>query len=105
MKAIITSLILLISLYVDDKTPLPESEQYVSVATGQKIKTIGNKWSDLETSRFKTNSQPYYVLIDHDGKMLASPRGYDSGIEGYSGFLKKGIRNLQEKTLKPGNVS
>jgi thiol:disulfide interchange protein DsbD len=81
----------LISLYVDDKTPLPENEQYVSETTGKKIKTIGNKWSDFQTKHFKTNSQPYYVLTDHNGKLLAAPKGYDTSIEDYINFLNGGI--------------
>ncbi|HAM10863.1 MAG: hypothetical protein A2X05_18735 [Bacteroidetes bacterium GWE2_41_25] len=86
----------LISLYVDDKTPLPESEQYVSETTGKKIKTIGNKWSDFQTTHFKTNSQPYYVLTDHDGKLLTTPKGYDSSIEDYVNFLNGGISNFRK---------
>jgi thiol:disulfide interchange protein DsbD len=81
----------LISLYVDDKTKLPESEQYISPVTGKKIKTIGNKWSDFQTTRYKTNSQPYYVLLDHSGTQLAPVKGYDTSIEGYLEFLKLGI--------------
>ncbi len=88
----------LISLYVDDKTTLLENEQYISAATGRKIKTIGNKWSDLETTRFKTNSQPYYVLVNHEGNMLTAPKGYDTSIEGYIGFLKEGIARFQSNS-------
>jgi thiol:disulfide interchange protein DsbD len=84
----------LISLYVDDKTKLPENEQYVSETTGKKIKTIGNKWSDFQATHFQTNAQPFYVLIDHDGKMLAQPKGYDTSIEGYVNFLKQGLNNF-----------
>ena len=86
----------LISLYVDDKTPLPASEQYISETTGKKIKTIGNKWSDFQTTHFKTNSQPYYVLTDHNGKLLAAPKGYDSSIEDYINFLNGGISNFRK---------
>ena len=76
----------LISLYVDDKTELPLSEQYTSKITNNKVKTIGNKWSDFETTHFKTNSQPFYALIDHDGNLLTSPKGYDSSNEGIKNF-------------------
>jgi thiol:disulfide interchange protein DsbD len=86
----------LISLYVDDKTPLPASEQYISETTGKKIKTIGNKWSDFQTTYFKTNSQPYYVLTDHNGKLLADTKGYDSSIEDYINFLNGGISNFRK---------
>ncbi len=84
----------LISLYVDDKTTLPENEQYVSETTKRKVKTIGNKWSDFQATHFKTNAQPFYVLIGHDGQMLAQPKGYDTSIDGYLKFLKEGLNNF-----------
>jgi thiol:disulfide interchange protein DsbD len=80
----------LVSLYVDDKTELPENEKKVSVTTGKKIKTMGNKWSDLQTSRFKTNSQPYYVLLDHQENPLNQPTGYDPDIQKFIRFLDEG---------------
>jgi len=81
----------LISLYVDDKTPLPENEQYISTFSGKKIKTTGNKWSDLQSRIYQTNSQPYYVLLDHQGKLLAKPRGYTPDAEQYRKFLEEGV--------------
>jgi thiol:disulfide interchange protein DsbD len=86
----------LISLYVDDKTDLPENEQYTSKTTNRKVKTIGNKWSDFETTSFKTNSQPFYVLTDHDGNLLTAPKGYDTSIDGYISFLKEGIKTFKK---------
>lgn len=88
----------LISLYVDDKTKLPESEQYISPVTGKKIKTIGNKWSDFQTSRYKTNSQPYYVLTDLKGNSLAPVKGFDTSIDGYVDFLKSGIKEYKKRS-------
>ena len=85
----------LISLYVDDKTLLPESGQYVSEVTGKKINTIGNKWSDFQTTRYKTNSQPYYVLLDHEGNILAPAKSYDTSIEKYVEFLTTGIKEFK----------
>lgn len=81
----------LISLYVDDKAELSENEKYISPTTGKKIKTIGNRWSDLQTRVFKTNSQPQYILLDHAGKLLASPRGYTPDVEIYNQFLEEGL--------------
>ena len=81
----------LISLYVDDKTPLPESQQYISTFSGKKIKTTGNKWSDLQSRIYQTNSQPYYVLLDHAGKPLAVPRGYTPEANQYKKFLEEGL--------------
>ena len=77
----------LVSLYVDDKTELPEAQKYTSPTTGKKVKTTGNKFSDLQTARFKTNSQPYYVLLDGNEQMLNSPTGYNPDIEKFIAFL------------------
>ena len=80
----------LVSLYVDDKTPLPEP---VEVADGQggtrELRTIGAKWSELQRSRFGTNAQPYYVILDSDGKQLAPGRGYDEDVAAFVKFLKR----------------
>lgn len=80
----------LISLYVDDKTELSEAEKFVSSFSGKKVNTIGQKWSDFQASRFGTNSQPYYVIIDHAGKVLVPPQAYDLDIRNYVNFLDKG---------------
>ncbi|WP_120182070.1 protein-disulfide reductase DsbD family protein [Pelobium manganitolerans] len=89
----------LIQLYVDDKTELPSNEQRVSSFSGKKIKTIGNKWSDFQASRFNSNSQPYYVLLDHDGEMLNEPRGADYDPESFADFLDEGKVRFEEKKL------
>lgn len=80
----------LISLYVDDKTPLPEAKQFVSASTGKKVKSTGNKWSEMQSRIYQTNSQPYYVLLDHQGKLLASPVGYTPDAETYRKYLEEG---------------
>jgi thiol:disulfide interchange protein DsbD len=88
----------LISLYVDDKIPLAEKEQTVSKATGNKIKNLGNKWSDLQASVYKTNSQPYYVLIDNKAKKLASPRGgYNPDVNLFRQFLDEGLCRYKKR--------
>ncbi|HEY0057461.1 MAG TPA: cytochrome c biogenesis protein CcdA [Pedobacter sp.] len=79
----------LISLYVDDKTELIEKEKYVS-ETGKKIKTLGNKWSELQARLFKTNSQPYYVIVNSDGKTLVPPQAFNLDINNYINFLDSG---------------
>ncbi|ASK28842.1 hypothetical protein CEY12_01400 [Chryseobacterium sp. T16E-39] len=80
-----------ISLYVDDTTVLPEKQQTTSKITGKKIKTLGNKWSDFQTARFQTNSQPYYVVVDPNGKQLAEPIAYEPDVKKYTHFLQSGI--------------
>jgi thiol:disulfide interchange protein DsbD len=85
----------LISLYVDDKTELPKNEQYVSSFSGKKVKTIGNKWSDLQASTFKTNSQPYYVLLNSDQKVLVAPQAFNLDVKNYINFLDSGLAAYQ----------
>ena len=86
----------LISLYVDDKKELAESDQYVSETTGKKIKTIGNKWSDFQIKTYKANAQPYYVIVDHNSANLAEPSAYNPDIEEYFNWLKAGISKFQK---------
>jgi thiol:disulfide interchange protein DsbD len=86
----------LIQLYVDDKTSLPDAEQYTN-AEGRHIKTIGNKWSYLQTSAFKANSQPFYVLLDPKTKqLLTPPQGADYDVERYKQFLKNGLASYEK---------
>ncbi|WP_254060816.1 protein-disulfide reductase DsbD [Mucilaginibacter sp. L196] len=88
----------LLQLVVDDKAALPASEQFVSTYSGKTITNLGGKWSDLEASRFNSNSQPFYVMLDSDGNLLTdkngatinpSPADYD--IADYNKFLESGI--------------
>jgi thiol:disulfide interchange protein len=82
----------IISLYVDDKTALPENEKFISPKTKKSINTLGNKWSDLQVSQFEINSQPYYALLDTNGKILTKPQGFDLNIDAYILFLDKGFK-------------
>lgn len=88
--------LVLISLYVDDKKELPESEQYISETTGKKIKTIGNKWSDLQIKTYKANAQPFYVIVDHNSNNLTQPSAYNPDIENYYDWLNTGIKNFKK---------
>lgn len=88
--------VVLISLYVDDKRSLPESEQYISKETGKKVKTTGNKWSDFIITRYKTNTQPYYVLTDLDEKNLNEAIGYTPNIDEYLAWLKDGVSKFKK---------
>ncbi len=85
----------LVSLYVDDKEPLRLEEQYISAYSGNKVRSVGNKWSDFQARDFGTNSQPYYVLIAPDGKVLNQPRGYTPDKEVYTGFLQCGLETFR----------
>jgi thiol:disulfide interchange protein len=85
----------LISLYVDDKTELAESEKYTSSFSHKKVKTVGNKWSDFQAAKFGTNSQPYYVIVDKAGNPLVAPQAFNLDINNYIEFLKSGKQVFQ----------
>ena len=91
IQSILKNDVVLISLYVDEKQELPESDKYVSKETGRKIKTKGNKWSDFQITRYKANAQPYYIILDSEGKDLNEPVGYTPDITEYESWLKSGI--------------
>jgi thiol:disulfide interchange protein DsbD len=84
------------ALYVDDKTSLPENEWYTSTYDGKEKKTIGRKYADFQISKFGTNAQPYYCLMDHNGNLLMKPRAYDLDKDAFVNFLKEGVKNFQE---------
>jgi len=88
--------IVLISLYVDYRKALPKNEQYVSETTGKKVKTIGNKWSDFQMKKYKTNAQPYYVILNNEGDNLSEPIGYTPDADEYDVWLKSGIKNYKK---------
>lgn len=87
--------LVVISLYVDDKRELPLNEQTISQLTGKKIKYIGQKWSEFQTVTYKTNAQPFYVIIDNNGRKLSEPEAYNPDIENYLFWLKTGIENFK----------
>lgn len=93
--SILNNEVVLISLYVDDKRELPVSEQYVSKETGKKIKSIGNKWSDFQITRYKANAQPYYIILDTEEKSLNKAVGYMPDIAEYEQWLKSGIQQFK----------
>ena len=88
--------VVVISLYVDDKRPLAENEQIVSKITGKKLKYIGQRWSEFQILKYKTNAQPYYVLTDHNGESLNQPTAYNPDIQFYTNWLKEGVGNFNK---------
>jgi len=87
----------LISLYVDEKLPLPKDEQ-IEVEIGGKTKqlrTVGNKWSYMQAQRFGTNSQPYYVILDYAEKQLGPSAAYDPDIEKFVNWLESGQKAFE----------
>ena len=91
--SILKEKVVVISLYVDDKRELPKNEQFFSKATESEIETIGDKWTDFMITRYKTKTQPLYVLTDLEGKSLnaAQPTISYVGVEEYEAWLKSGI--------------
>jgi thiol:disulfide interchange protein DsbD len=90
IRKLIEEKYVLVSLYVDEKTALPEADQYVSSTTGKKIRSVGNYWSDMQIKYFKANSQPWYVQISPDEQLLSTPIG-STDAETYEGFLRCGL--------------
>ena len=89
--------VVIVSLYVDEKKELPESEKYVSKTTGKRIKTVGNKWSDFQITRYETNSQPQYIMLDHNEKEISPERiGYNPDINFYNNWLKTSIEKFNK---------
>ncbi len=88
---------IIVSLYVDDRTALPESEQYNSSVTGKlkKIKTVGNKWTDFEIRHFSKASQPYYVIADADFNILNTPVSY-TDAKTFRKFLECGLEEFRK---------
>jgi thiol:disulfide interchange protein len=95
---------ILLQLVVDDKAELDVNDRFKSAYSGKIITTLGGKWSDLEAARFNSNSQPFYVLLDSDGKMLTdktgteiAPSPADYNIDSYLKFLDSGIAAYKSK--------
>jgi thiol:disulfide interchange protein len=92
--------VVLVSLYVDEKLELPAEEQK-EVQIGEKtklLKTVGNKWSYLQASKFGTNSQPYYVILDHDGNPVHESAAYDPDIEKFIEWLDRGNKLFEQNS-------
>ena len=86
----------LISLYVDDKTTLPESLEVTENGQTRTLRTVGDKWSYLQRVKFGANAQPFYVLLDNDGKPLNGSRSYDEDIQEYILYLNTGLTNYNK---------
>jgi len=86
-----------VSLFVDLREKLPESEQYVSESTGKKVRTVGNKWTDFQISRYHRNTQPYYVVLDPNENELQEGYGYNSDPAKFISWLKTGLELNRNK--------
>lgn len=86
----------LITLYVDNKTPLPAPMKVVENGKERTLRTVGDKWSYLQRVKFGANAQPFYVLIDNDGQPLNKTYSYDEDIPAYIDFLETGLENYKK---------
>ena len=86
----------LITLYVDNKTPLPENIKVVENGKERTLRTLGDKWSYLQRVKFGANAQPFYVLIDNEGNPLNKSYSFDEDVNKYVDFLETGLKNYNK---------
>jgi len=102
VKSMLANDVVVVSLYCDEDTELPVSERKKVFFYGseREIETVGMKWKYFQNERYKSVQQPLYVIVDHNEKILASPRSYKSGIEDYKAWLNLGVSNFKIVTAK-----
>jgi thiol:disulfide interchange protein len=88
---------IVVALYVDERTKLPESEWITSTVDGKVKNTVGRKNADFQISRFNVNSQPYYVLLGTNEEVLTDPYGFNTNVDEFIKFLDKGVENFKAK--------
>jgi thiol:disulfide interchange protein len=88
---------IMLALYVDDKTELPESEWYTSDYDSKVKKTIGKQNADLQIRQYNNNAQPFYLIVNPDGELLVEPKSYDLDINNFVAFLDSGISAYNQK--------
>lgn len=94
-----------IALYVDDKTTLPESEWYTSIYDGKKKKTIGAQNADFQICQFDNNAQPYYITLDHEGRLLHVPTAYNLDVRDFIKFLNDAKSEFRKRLeISPRNL-
>ena len=96
VKDLINNDYVLIQLFVDDKTPLPEPIEVTQNGQTRKLRTVGDKWSYLQSTKFGAQAQPFYVLLDHKGHPLNHSASYDEDIDKYIDFLQTGLKNFKK---------
>ncbi|MDR0745472.1 MAG: thioredoxin family protein [Mediterranea sp.] len=99
VSEIINNDYVLITLYVDNKQPLPEQIKVTENGKERTLRTLGDKWSYLQRVKFGANAQPFYILIDNDGKPLNKSYAYDEDIDKYVDFLQTGLKNYRSTVI------
>ena len=97
VKRILENDYVLITLMVDDKTKLPQTIEIQENGKTRKLKTIGDKWSYLQRSKFGANAQPFYILLDGDGQPLGPSYAFNEDVSQYLQFLREGLREFKQK--------
>lgn len=97
VSSLINDEYVLITLYVDEKTPLPEPVKVMENGKERTLRTVGDKWSYLQRVKFGANAQPFYVLIDNEGNPLNKSYSYDEDIAKYVDFLQTGLDNYRKR--------
>ena len=95
VRTLINDSYVLITLYVDDKTPLPQPIRVTENGRERTLRTVGDKWSYLQRTKFGANAQPFYVLVDNDGRPLNRSYSYDEDVAKYVDFLETGLKNYK----------
>ena len=93
---ILTKDYVLISLYVDDKTSLPQPMEVTFNGEKRTLRTIGDKWSYLQASKFGANAQPFYIPVDNEGNPLNAAFSFKEDVSAYLDFLHKGLDNYRK---------
>jgi len=100
IKSMLSNDVVLISLYVDERIKLPKPEQYEVTMAGKtkKVKTTGDKWMVLQANKYGTNSQPFYVFLDHDERQMVEPANYQDygNVELFTDWLKRGLEQFNK---------
>ncbi len=95
VKNLIEEEFVFIVLMVDERTKLPEILEVDDAGKTTRLRTVGDKWSYLQRHKFGIQSQPYYVVLDHQGKPISPAHAYDESVDNYMEFLQTGLRNFK----------
>lgn len=97
VKDMLLNDVVLVSLYVDERTELPKEQQVYSEALGRNLKTVGNKWTAFEIEKYNNNAQPYYIIVDEDLNSYNEPLGALYNVDEYIKWMKQGIDGYKAK--------
>jgi thiol:disulfide interchange protein DsbD len=96
VKELLDNEFVLITLMVDDKTKLPAPVIIEEEGKARTLRTVADKWSYLQRYKFGANAQPFYIILDNEGKPLSSSYAYNEDVSKYIQFLENGLKNYQK---------